>query len=58
MTGKMLDDGSVRYPNLSRDGKITDNARYGMTMGLLAHDYMVYLYDTVYAAYSSTGLLP
>lgn len=28
----MFADGSIRYPNISRDGKASGNARYEMTM--------------------------
>jgi hypothetical protein len=54
----MLGDGSVRYPNFSRDRKVTGNARYSMTMSTTAYGYMKQLFDTIYAQYSSSGLWP
>ena len=56
-TGNMLGDGSIRYPNFSRDKLTSGNARYGMTMGIAGYAYMDHLYTTVYAKYSSSGLL-
>nr|YP_007475439.1 hypothetical protein H888_mgp06 [Microbotryum cf. violaceum BFL-2013]AGE14652.1 hypothetical protein [Microbotryum cf. violaceum BFL-2013] len=54
----MLGDGSVRYPNFSRDRKASGNARYEMTMSAAAYGYVMSLYETVYAQYSSSGILP
>lgn len=59
MTSSLLGDGSIRYPNFKRDGKKGGNTQYGMTMYTKAHDYMKYLFDTVFADYSTnTGLKP
>lgn len=57
-TGNILGDGSVRYPNFSRDRKASGNARYEMTMSAAAYGYVMSLYETVYAQYSSSGILP
>jgi hypothetical protein len=56
MTGNLLGDGCIRYPNLGRDGRPTGNTRYEMTMATAALGYMSMLYDQVYAQYSSSGL--
>jgi succinate dehydrogenase hydrophobic anchor subunit len=59
MTGNMLGDGSIRYPNLRRDGEARGNARYEMTMSAKAQGYMESLFNGTYAQYStSKGLLP
>ena len=42
-TGNMLGDGSIQYPNFSRDKRITGNARYAMTMSSKVHDYLLSL---------------
>jgi hypothetical protein len=56
MTGNMLGDGCIRYPNLARDKGPSGNARYEMTMATSAFGYMTMLYNQVYAQYSSSGL--
>lgn len=53
ITGNMLGDGAIQYPNFSRDKKITGNARYAMTMSITAQSYMEDLYNTVYKPYTS-----
>lgn len=58
MTGNLLGDGSIRYPNFGRDNRASGNARYEMTMGAAALGYMTILYDTIYANYSSSSLKP
>ena len=59
MTGNMLGDGSIRYPNLGRDGVARGNARYEMTMSAAAHGYMQALYDNTFLQYSTMrGLVP
>jgi hypothetical protein len=40
ITGNMLGDGNIRYPNFTRDGKITGNPRYSMIMGLKVYNYL------------------
>lgn len=50
-TGNMLGDGSIRKLNVPQA-----NARYGMTMGVKSHVYLVHLYNTIYAKYSSSGI--
>jgi hypothetical protein len=57
-TGNMLGDRSVRYSNFSRDRKVSGNARYNMTMSVVGYEYLVTLYNTIYAAYSSSGIRP
>jgi LAGLIDADG DNA endonuclease family/Proton-conducting membrane transporter len=58
MTGNMLGDGHMRYSNLARDGKASGNARYEMTMSILAYNYMLELFKNTYAQFSSSGLKP
>ena len=58
MTGNMLGDGSIGYPNLGRDGEPKGNARYGMTMSAKVKAYLQSLFDTIYAQYSNSGLHP
>ncbi|MBW5719173.1 hypothetical protein GQQ29_26445 [Klebsiella pneumoniae] len=58
ITGNMLGDGSVRYPNFSRDGRITGNARYSMTMSTKAYEYILQLFNSIYSQFSSSGLRP
>lgn len=59
ITGNMLGDGSIRFPNLRRDGEARGNARYEMTMSAKVYAYLQSLYDTTYAQFSGqTGLLP
>ena len=58
ITGNLLADGGISYSNLKRDGKITGNARYSMTMAATAHFYILQLFNNTYAQYSSTGLIP
>jgi hypothetical protein len=59
-TGNMLGDGSVRYPNFSRDRKITSNsnARYSMSMAVAGFEYMKSLYDQTYGEFCSAYLRP
>lgn len=49
LTGNMLGDGGIRYPNIARDGKASGNARYGMTMSSAAYDYLMTLFNEIYA---------
>lgn len=58
ITGNLLGDGSIVYPNFSRDRKASGNARYGMTMAAKSYDYMSALYQSVYQPYSASGLQP
>lgn len=58
MTGNMLGDGSVGYPNFAREGKASGNARYAMTMSAKAHDYLLSLASGVYSQYSDYALKP
>lgn len=58
ITGNQLGDGSLRYPNFGRDGGPSGNARYEMTMSAAAYQYMLALYNNVYALYSASGLKP
>ena len=58
IAGNLLGDGSIGYSNLSRDGVARGNARYGMTMAAKVYDYLLNLYNTTYAQYSSSGLRP
>ena len=59
MTGNLLGDGGIHYPNLKRNGKATGNARFGMTMAAAVHNYISTLFNSVYAQYSTpTGLHP
>lgn len=59
ITGYMLGDGSIRYPNLLRDGEARGNARYEMSMSAKAQGFHVSLFNSTYAQYStSKGLLP
>ena len=58
MTGNLLGDGGIHYPNLKRDGKPSGNPRYGMTMAAAVHNFISTLFTRVYAQYStSTGLI-
>lgn len=56
MTGNLLGDGSIRYPNLGRDKQPSGNTRYEMTMSAAALGYMTMLYNRVYAPFSASGL--
>lgn len=58
MTGNMLGDGGIGYPNMSRDRVARGNARYGMTMSTAGYPYMLELFTNIYALYSSSGLRP
>jgi hypothetical protein len=53
ITGNMLGDGCIRYHNMARDGQASGNARYEMCMSVQAYNYMLSLFNTVYAQYSS-----
>lgn len=57
-TGNMLGDGSVQYPNYSRDKRVTGNARYRMTMSRNVSDYMTILINKVYSQYGAKKLIP
>lgn len=55
----MLGDGSIRYPNLRRDGKAQGNARYEMSMSAKAYGYMQSLFESTFAQFSGPlGLRP
>lgn len=56
MSANLLGDGSIRYPNFSRDGKASGNARYEMTMSAKVVAYMQHLFDTTYGQFSLNGL--
>lgn len=43
MIGNLLGDGSIRYPNLARNGGPSGNTRYEMTMATAALGYMTML---------------
>lgn len=58
MTGNMLGDGYIGYPNLNRDGKASGNARYAMTMAIKFHSYMLWLFNNIYSIFSISGLKP
>lgn len=58
MTGNMLGDGSVSYPNFARNGKASGNARFAMTMSVKAHDYLLSLANGVYSQFSDYVLKP
>jgi hypothetical protein len=53
-TGNMLGDGSILYPNFSRDKRITGNARYAMTMKASSLSYITSLITKVYSQYNAT----
>jgi len=57
-TGNMLGDGSVRYANLKKNGVVSGNARYKMTMSAKAYDYINSLVTGVYSPYIKGGLQP
>jgi len=58
MSANLLADGGIRYPNISRDGKASGNARYSMTMKASVVCYLQWLYDNVYSTFSTSGLRP
>lgn len=58
MTGNMLGDGSVSYPNFARNGKASGNARFAMTMSAKAYHYLLSLANGVYSQFSSYVLKP
>jgi len=58
MTGNMLGDGSVGYPNFARDGKASGNARYAITMSAKAYNYLLSLANGVYSKFSTYVLKP
>ena len=43
ITGNMLGDGSIRPGSVTRDGVVTGNARYGMTMMASSKDYLIFI---------------
>lgn len=53
MTGNMLGDGSVSYPNFARNGKASGNARFAK-----AYHYLLSLANGVYSQFSSYVLKP
>jgi hypothetical protein len=63
-TGNMLGDGSISYPNRSRDknkgktGKSTENPQYKITIDRYSYNYLNELFNSVYINYSSSGLHP
>lgn len=50
-----MGDGSIRFPNLARDGKISGNARYEMTMSSKVVDYIQHLFETIYPRLKAKG---
>ena len=58
MTGNMLGDGSVGYPNFARNGKASGNARFAMTMSVKAYGYLLSLANGVYSQFSDYVLNP
>lgn len=58
ISGNMLGDGGIGYPNFSRDKKASGNARYAMTMSARTKSYMLHLLEVVYTPYSLSGLIP
>jgi formate hydrogenlyase subunit 3/multisubunit Na+/H+ antiporter MnhD subunit len=59
ITGNLLGDGGIQYSNFKRDGKVSGNARYGMTMAAAVFNYMNDLFNSTYAQFSTlTGLTP
>jgi len=56
ISANLLGDGSIRFTNLARDGKISGNARYEMTMSSKVVDYIQHLFETIYGQFSKTGL--
>lgn len=57
-TGNMLDDGAIQYKKVFKNGKVTGNAKFGMTMDTYSLNYLNNLYQTVYGQFSSSGLRP
>lgn len=53
ITGNLLGDGSLRYSNFKRDGKIRGNARYEMTMSAKVYPYLLHLREDVYKEYTT-----
>lgn len=53
MTGNMLGDGYVGYPNHGRDGKASGNARFAMTMSAKAYSYLLSLANGIYGQFST-----
>lgn len=58
MTGNMLGDGYVGYPNHGRDGKASGNARFAMTMSAKAYGYLLSLANGIYGQFSTYVLKP
>jgi hypothetical protein len=59
MTGNLLGDGGIFYPNLSHDGKASGNPRYEMTIAATVHNFINTLFNAVYAQYATdSGLYP
>ena len=56
ISANLLGDGCIRFPNSLRNGKLSGNARYEMTMSAKVLGYMQHLYDTIYGQFSITGL--
>jgi hypothetical protein len=48
ITGNMLGDGSIRPGSVTRDGVVTGNARYGMTMMASSKDYLIFLRENIF----------
>lgn len=56
ITGNMLGDGYIGASYYTPEKK--SNTRYAISMCVAAYAYMKWLFDTIYAQYSSTGLKP
>ena len=55
ITGNILGDGGIFYPNLKRYGKPTGNARYRISLGAQAKYYMDHLINSTYGPYMKAG---
>jgi hypothetical protein len=60
ITGNLLGDGSLRKPAPNINSLIVSkaNASYSMTLSVKGYNYLVYLYNKVYAQFSSSKIHP
>jgi hypothetical protein len=64
ITGNMLGDGSINYPNRTRDtkrgkkGLSTGNPQYKITIDAYSYDYIMFLYKEVYSQFSYKNPYP
>jgi LAGLIDADG DNA endonuclease family len=58
ITGNLLGDGSLRRPKPNTRIGLESEAKasFSMTLSVKGYNYMVYLYDKVYAQFSSSGI--